>query len=197
MRAALSHWLEELSERSERSESRGAAAPASLALIFLDVDGVIDSRRVGLVCPEKLKRLRAAVARVRDCAVVISSHWRLVPKQHAALVACLRSHRIPVIGATPSPYRPWDQKRPLEIVIWLESYHAGCAANGTPPVRAYAALDDRDLLSDAGGDALLGRFVRTSKAVGFSDEDAVRHHPCAPSDDIRPSRRTIDSARGA
>ena len=178
MRATLSGWLEELSELSDRIAPRSpplapAKPPSSLALIFLDVDGVIDARRVGLICPTKLARLRSAVSATPDCAVVISSHWRLVPKQHAALVACLRAHRIPVIGATPSPYRPWDQKRPLEIAIWLESYHGGCAANSTPPVRAYAALDDRDLLSDAGGDILRGRFVRTNKAHGLSDRDVV------------------------
>ena len=176
---------------------------SQLAAIFLDVDGVIDSRRIGMLDVTKLERLRLAkerflaAAAVEGCVVVISSHWRLVPKQYASLVAALswfegsttsvapssnqlhsRSspfcrYGLHVLGMTPCPFPPWLTKRPVEILLWLRAYNLACSANGTPQIGAFVAVDDRDLLGEDGGDELRGRFVKTSLA-GLTDADVPR-----------------------
>ena len=64
----------------DEREAARPKSPSTLAAVFLDVDGVIDSRKVPCIEATKVERLRRAVAAVPDCVVVISSHWRLVPK---------------------------------------------------------------------------------------------------------------------
>lgn len=145
-----------------------------LAAIFLDVDGVIDSRRIGMLDVKKVERLRLAAAAVPGCVVVISSHWRLVPKQYASLVAALSWYGLHVIGMTPCPFPPWLTKRPVEILLWLRAYNLACSANGTPQIGAFVAIDDRDLLGEDGGDELRGRFVKTSLLAGLVDADVPR-----------------------
>ena len=149
----------------------GEAAPISLAAVFLDVDGVIDSRKVPYLEATKVERLCRAVAAVPDCVVVISSHWRLVPKQLNTLSTVLQYFGLHVIGVTPSQ-QPWEPKRPLEIAQWLETYNSGCVALGMPPVTAFVTVDDRDLVNEHGGAALCGRTVHTSRLAGLQECDA-------------------------
>lgn len=143
----------------------------SLAAVFLDVDGVIDSRKVPCLEATKVERLRRAVAAVPDCVVVISSHWRLVPKQLTTLSTVLQYHGLHVIGVTPSQ-QPWEPKRPLEIAQWLETYNSGCRELGMPQVTAFVTVDDRDLVNEQGGAALCGRTVHTSRLAGLMPADA-------------------------
>ena len=146
-------------------------SPTSLAAVFLDVDGVIDSRKVPCLEATKVERLRRAVAAVPDCVVVISSHWRLVPKQLTTLSTVLQYHGLHVIGVTPSQ-QPWEPKRPLEIAQWLETYNTGCRELGMPQVTAFVTVDDRDLVNEQGGAALCGRTVHTSRLAGLQPADA-------------------------
>ena len=146
-------------------------SPTSLAAVFLDVDGVIDSRKVPCLEATKVERLRRAVAAVPDCVVVISSHWRLVPKQLTTLSAVLQYHGLHVIGVTPSQ-QPWEPKRPLEIAQWLETYNTSCRELGMPQVTAFVTVDDRDLVNEQGGAALCGRAVHTSRLAGLQESDA-------------------------
>ena len=155
----------------ERDEARPKSA-SSLAAIFIDVDGVIDSRKVPCIEATKVERLRRAVAAVPDCVVVISSHWRLVPKQLTVLSTVLQYLGIHVIGFTPSQ-QPWEPKRPLEIAHWLEAYNTGCRELGLPQITAFVTVDDRDLVNELGGAALCGRTVHvTSKVAGLQESDA-------------------------
>ena len=148
-----------------------ATLPMSLAAVFLDVDGVIDSRKVPCLEATKVERLRRAVTAVPDCVVVISSHWRLVPKQLTTLSTVLQYHGLHVIGVTPS-LQPWEPKRPLEIAQWLETYNTGCRELGMPQVTAFVTVDDRDLVNEQGGAALCGRAVQTSRLAGLQESDA-------------------------
>ena len=156
----------------EREEAARPKSPSSLAAVFLDVDGVIDSRKVPCIEATKVERLRRAVAAVPDCVVVISSHWRLVPKQLTVLSSVLQYLGIHVIGFTPSQ-QPWEPKRPLEIADWLEAYNTGCRELGLPQITAFVTVDDRDLVNELGGAALCGRTVHvTSKVAGLQESDA-------------------------
>ena len=145
--------------------------PRSLAAVFLDVDGVIDSRKVPYLEATKVERLRRAVAEVPNCVIVVSSHWRLVPKLLTTLSTVLQHVGIHVIGVTPSQ-QSWQPKRPLEIVQWLQTYNAGCGALGVPPITAFVTVDDRDLLNEEGGAMLRGRAVLTSRQTGLQQSDA-------------------------
>ena len=53
----------------------------------------------------------------------------------AILSAVLQYVGVSVIGVTPSQ-KPWEPKRPLEILHFLAAYNEACAELGTPPVRA-------------------------------------------------------------
>ena len=67
-------------------------------VIFLDVDGVISSkRRANHIDEARLGRL-IAVAMQTNSRIVVSSHWRLVPKLHSSLRAAIRYFGVEVIG---------------------------------------------------------------------------------------------------
>ena len=142
-------------------------------VIFLDVDGVVDSkRRRNHLCSTKLELLVGAAHRTNS-RVVISSHWRLVNPQHRQLKAVLRYLGVEVIGATPVR-RPWEPERPLEIAEWLQAYNASARELDRPPVTNFVAIDDRDLLSERGGNLLQGHFVRTNVDAGLTAVEAER-----------------------
>ena len=167
----------ELEVATQQQQVTVAAAMQPLRVIFLDVDGVISSRRVGYIDRAKVDRIARAVAQVPGSAVVVSSHWRLVPNLLKALCETLRHVSVHVIGATPCT-SSWLQQRPLEIVMWLEAYHGNLAQAppnlGTGPVVGFVAIDDRDLLSEESGSSLRGRFVHTDKRVGVTDDDVPK-----------------------
>ena len=78
-----------------------------------------------------------------------------------------------VIGATPC--RPnWQAVRPQEITSWLQAYHETAGTPERPYVSSFAAIDDRPLLSEQGGDGLRGHFVRTRVSVGITERAAQR-----------------------
>jgi len=150
-----------------------------MKVLFLDIDGVINStrsllaRRGRLTLDEdKLARLVSGIERAQ-CKVVISSHWRVVAERHSQLRAVLRYHGIEVIGATPvlppsSPYRP------VEILEWLLNYNTQATKLERPHVSSFVAIDDRDLEREVGGEGLAGRFVRTDPSTGLTDADVER-----------------------
>ena len=148
-----------------------ACSSCGLRVLFLDVDGVISARTPGKIESTKLKRL-VAVCESTHAAVVVSSHWRLVPVQLQLLVRTLRLQGLDVIGVTPSR-RPWDPHRPLEITDWLRAYNAAADAHAQPRVLFFAAVDDRPLLDEVGGGELLGHCVTTDKDEGLTEAAAA------------------------
>jgi hypothetical protein len=118
--------------------------PLLLAVLFLDVDGVLNSHRTWaarrrmpwLLTPEHIADLDpVALTMIRnictdyDVKVVISSSWRVgkdrTPKAFAD------AFQLPVIGCTPEIHTR-DRIRGDEIKMWLD-------AN---PVDRYAIIDD-------------------------------------------------------
>jgi hypothetical protein len=139
------------------------ATDLMLRLVFLDIDGVLNSdaffaRAPGADVERSLDPL--AVRRLdRICAegsakVVITSTWRL-DMQVGELALVLRHHGFggEVIGASPSLPGP----RGGEIRAWLDAHRRDW--------RSYVILDDRD---DMG--PLRRRLVQTSMARGLLDE---------------------------
>ena len=137
-------------------------------IIFLDIDGVIDSFRKRNHLDEiKLSRLINLVQQT-ESRVVISSHWRLVQPLHSRLKAVLRYSGIEVIGSTPM-LPPSMPRRPMEVFEWLHSYNTQAGALGRPHVSQFVVVDDRNLLNEEGGEQLKGNFVRTDPRIGLTE----------------------------
>lgn len=142
-------------------------------VIFLDVDGVIDSKRKrNHLDSAKLQLLVEAAQRTLS-RIVISSHWRLVQTQHRQLRAVLHYLGLEVVGSTPVR-RPWEPERPIEIYEWLTAYNAHAHELQRPAVTNFVAIDDRDLLSERGGAQLRGHFVRTDVNIGMTATSVER-----------------------
>lgn len=144
------------------------------AILFLDVDGVLNHRACFMpsrggspLCPDAVRRLQRVVERT-GCKVVLSSTWRLLDRHTAALKAG---------GGFPNPHEDWrtgecpvelrngivvDKRwRGLEIAEWLSRH---------PEVTRYAIVDDdNDML-----DEQAPFFVQTTFEAGLLDEHAER-----------------------
>ena len=139
-------------------------APTSpLRVLFLDIDGVLNSHRSCLALggiphgldPASLKlidplalALLQALCEVAELSVVVSSSWRVL--HHWDAIG--RALDLPTIDATPR----LGGIRGEEIAQWL--------ANPPAPVQAYAILDDdSDMLPDQ-----MPRFVKTDYSEGLT-----------------------------
>lgn len=151
-------------------------------VLFLDVDGVLNSERWWAsmppppnpppqwVDPACVARLDA-LARETGARLVLSSSWRLilgVEKTGAALAS--RGLSAPLAGETPvRTHDGAEADRWGEIRAWLDLH---------PEVTRWAIVDDLPLAGVPDG-----RLVQTSIAVGLTDEDcarlrAVLERPC-------------------
>ena len=157
-------------EGPEPPAAAAGEAPADgIKIIFLDVDGVICCNGAGRLEVDKLARIENVVKKT-DAKVVLSTDWRRDPSLKAHITTALNERGISVIGATRkgAPLRPI---RPQEIAGWLDAYTGG---ERPRKVSQWVAVDDRELLSEFGGDRLKGHFVNTSFASGLTDKAAER-----------------------
>lgn len=77
----------------------GTTCPTIRRVLFLDVDGVLNTRP-GALDVDKLNLLRHLVI-VSGASVVVSSSWRTVPEQYERLIDALAGVEIMPIGCTP------------------------------------------------------------------------------------------------
>ena len=131
-----------------------------IAVIFLDIDGVICCNMAGRLEEGKLAVLNS-VAKATGAKVVLSTDWRRQAQLKRQVVAALKRLDIEVIGATPMKAM-FQPIRPVEILEWM-------SANGSKfEVTSWVAIDDRDLLNEQGGQGLQGRMVRTHPNSGLT-----------------------------
>jgi hypothetical protein len=155
-------------ERIPRSEEWPEVARGGERVLFLDVDGVLNSAttrpdpdRPGFAAwldPVHLAPLNRVLV-ATAARIVISSSWR-VGRSVDDLRTLLGNFGVtaPVVGMTPVlAQRP----RAEEIAAWLEEH----------PVAAYAIVDD-DVVAEEG--PLGERFVRTSMLRGLTEEHVPR-----------------------
>lgn len=136
-----------------------------MKVLFLDIDGVLNSKRTSVAfdgyphsfSTSDMRRFdMVAVALIRRlCAVtgasvVLSSDWRYDHTAHAVANAL----DLPVMGATPKLPGP----RGLEINAWLAEH---------PEVEQYAIVDDIAAMLES----QQMRFVQTDDEVGLSLRD--------------------------
>jgi hypothetical protein len=91
-------------------------------IIFLDVDGVLnnldsDPSQLYVMEPELLKLLHDLLDAVPECAIVLSSTWRLTPTSRAKVLEFFNRARLPTyISSTPN----LGTNRVDEILCWLQ-----------------------------------------------------------------------------
>ena len=145
-----------------------AVSENAIKLVFLDVDGVICCNGQGRLEEDKLARIRR-VCTETGAKVVLSTDWRRDATLKQVISTSLTDRGMSVIGATKKgpPLKPI---RPQEITGWLDGYLVKHPNN----VSEWVAVDDRELISEIGGDRLKGHFVNTSFASGLTDRVAER-----------------------
>jgi len=159
----------------------GEAHRAPTCLIFLDVDGVLNSQesrqaadgsaqRIQTLClahdrsgvdHELLQHLLYVVRRTR-AAIVLSSTWRLHDDKRKDLTTELEKLNIKVLGATPDLEQMGAGDRVDEIQSWLKE----AKARGER-FEHWIAIDDLDLLA-MNEKMKPEHFVRTSDATGLT-----------------------------
>jgi len=158
------------------------SAAQPLRLIFLDVDGVLnsaDSKNTGVISPVFLSRLREIIA-ATGASVVLSSTWRNWPQLRVLIMAALPKGS--VVGQTPlEDEQVWrNDVRPREIRDFLHQIEANIGH-----VTSWAAIDDMDLIRQANAlackdpsmidfaERLVAHFVKTEKDSGLQDPQAA------------------------
>jgi len=129
-----------------------------MKIIFLDVDGVLNTRN-GSLDADKLDLLQTVI-RDTGAQVVISSTWRHHEHMMARLRPELEKRGIIIAGQTPnSSYRDpgeifWvASTRGTEVTSWLKEH---------PEVKRFVILDDSDFT------AMKGWLVKTETHIGLT-----------------------------
>lgn len=140
------------------------------ALLFQDVDGVLNHNAGGERLDPELLRQLGDVVRTSDAGIVISSAWRKYPRaMKEELIPRLHHDAgIPlerILGTTPS-LCPGVECRAKEIETWFHEHPGVLAPHGK-----WVAIDDRDL--EAQNPAFMkGHFVRTAAVDGLTASKA-------------------------
>lgn len=190
-------------ERVERAECRASgadgeparAAGAGRAVVFVDVDGVLNGNgqpddrdcfwpdgheaamREGylVLSRDRLERF-AQLVLAQDLDIVLSTSWRLVEPARAALLAAFAEAGIDcasrVLGDTPDLSQTSEGLYPAgvrgdELAAWLECH-------GWPP---WIAIDDGPMATDEAeshrpAPLMPGHFVMTDGSEGLDEEAA-------------------------
>jgi len=166
----------------------------SAPLVFLDVDGVLnsaatrnfghfqDDAKFDSPFEEMVEILCHQIVLPTKAKVILSSTWRLKEHKFAEVRAALAKHGVLISGATPNRERLHvDNQRTDEIGEFIERYERD--TNST--VQNWIAIDDLplDLFAQEGrpqspGNCLTtDHFVKTSDAVGLTEvlaREAIR-----------------------
>lgn len=155
------------------------AAPRPLRLLFLDVDGVLNTQgatNCGVIDAELFAGLKRVLAS-SGAVVVLSTSWRNFASLRPLIAGVLAPGSI--VGQTPEGFQ--NHTRPREIASFLAQPQVRheLAARGA----SWAVVDDMALIAQGedlvrAGDAavksflpeLRCRFVRTDKSVGLDVE---------------------------
>lgn len=133
--------------------------PSESPILFLDVDGVLNSYKTGGLYALKrncLRRLQQIVE-LTQCRIVLSSTWRKDEYALKRLKRVLSYRGIRIFSTTPN----LGKHRGLEIAVWLkENSYEG----------PYAILDDDSDMEDW----QLPHFFQTDPEYGITDTITYR-----------------------
>lgn len=162
--------LKSREDREREKEEKAAAAAPSSGILFLDIDGVLNSKVSraeidGGFGPDLLANLKAAVSQ-SNVQIVLSSTWRRSSADRELARRALSTVGLSFDSWTPdlsgaSEISP-GSGRADEILAWLDAHQASA--------RPWVAIDDLDLLDNPKMKAV--HFVRTMDAVGLTPANA-------------------------
>lgn len=138
-----------------------------MKLIFLDLDGVLVTRRLGVFEENLLQNLKRVVEET-GATIVLSSDWRRHPAARLEAKRALGTAGLTFIGCTPI-MSAYIAQRPTEILQWKKDYQRSADAQR---ITHWLAIDDRALLEERHGSHLRGHFVQTQPVRGFTAADA-------------------------
>jgi len=138
-----------------------------MKLIFLDIDGVLVTRRVGVFEERLLGNLKKVVDST-GAQIVLSSDWRRHPFARAEAQREMGKRGLGFISCTPC-MNQFVPQRPTEIMTWRREHERKVNAE---PVSNWVVIDDRALLEERHGTHLRSHFVQTHPLRGFTDAAA-------------------------
>lgn len=132
-----------------------------MKILFLDVDGVLNSdRSMTLLAISKpaVRRLKYIVGET-GCHIVVSSTWRRIADARKKLETVLGYHGLKIHSYTTSEYWEIGQIRGDEIDEWLTRW---------PEITKYVIVDDNTDFHPH----QMPFFVQTNGHVGLTDADS-------------------------
>lgn len=139
-----------------------------MKLIFLDIDGVLVTRRPGCFEEHLLRNLKR-VCNESGAHIVLSSDWRRHPQARQEAQRVLGTVGLKFIACTPC-MSPYLAQRPTEIMTWKREWRKG--RSGEEPLTNWVAIDDRELVQERHGQHLRGHFVQTHPLRGLTEDSA-------------------------
>jgi len=106
------------------------------------------------------------------CSIVLSTDWRRFREGRLEVKRALSSFGMDFIGCTPLSRSRFVAERPAEILKWIHTYDMRAKKENLEPVTHFVAIDDRDLLTEVGGQYMRGHFVKTKLRIGLNRERA-------------------------
>ena len=158
-----------LEEEEDLISAATAALTGQTRVIFLDVDGVLNSRASREAAssdappPEIMEHLKFLVDNTQS-KIILSSTWRLVDHKRHQLENLFLQYGLSVNGSTPDLEKVAKGDRVDEIFLWLEMHAAK-----SQHVHAWIAIDDMDLLR-MNPRLRSHNFVHTSDNTGLDAE---------------------------
>ena len=135
-----------------------------MKIIFLDVDGVLNSLQDGnsiRLCTDLHLKLLKQIVNTTGAKIVLSSSWRIGPiKAKNNLLRRLGEHGLQIMDST--PVLSGSSSRGDEIRQWLnESQYE---------IESFVILDDEDDMAEFTAKNL----VQTNTSVGLQEKDAIK-----------------------
>lgn len=143
-----------------------------MKVLFLDLDGVLVTRRIGCMEERLVLNLKRIVEET-GTLIVLSSDWRRWREGRVECRRVLRSHGMDFIGCTPC-MSAMHGNRPIEILRWMRAHNKKATEEegGEEKVSEWVAVDDRMLLGEKQGIKLEGHFVHTHPRQGLTQAAA-------------------------
>lgn len=131
--------------------------------IFLDIDGVLVTRRLGVFEEPLLLNLKRVVDET-GATIVLSSDWRRHPAARMEAKRVLATVGLSFVACTPC-LSAYIAQRPTEIMQWKKEY---CKRVENDRLTTWVAIDDRPLIEERHGTYLRGHFVQTQPMHGLT-----------------------------
>jgi len=138
-----------------------------MKLLFLDIDGVLVTRRLGVFEDSLLKNLKRVVEST-GATIVLSSDWRRHPAARLEAKRVLATVGLTFIACTPA-LNAYIAQRPTEILQWKKEY---CKRPDAERISHWIAIDDRPLIEERHGSYLRGHFVQTQPIRGLTEQNS-------------------------